>query len=287
MTKTLRLDMPQWQGGNEPAYRFGADLLAFLAPEFHGPIERITLNEATSVENEHGIVGRAALLEQARTARAVIERHAPDRVVTLGGDCLVDLAPIAWLNQCHDGNLGVLWIDSHPDIMSSKEFENAHAHVLAMLLGRGDTEFTAEVPRKLDPDRVMIAGMNEWSEVEDGILGDFGLKHTPADALANNSATILDWLRAREIDHLAIHFDLDVLDPATFSPLLFNRPDAPSGMFDDVPQGRMALEQVVRLINDVAGTTDVVGLAITEHLPWDMLRLQNALSNLPLLKGRM
>ena len=31
MTSTkLRLNMPQWQGGNEPAYRFGAELLAFL-----------------------------------------------------------------------------------------------------------------------------------------------------------------------------------------------------------------------------------------------------------------
>lgn len=30
MTRTLHLDIPQWQGGNKSAYRFGADLLAFL-----------------------------------------------------------------------------------------------------------------------------------------------------------------------------------------------------------------------------------------------------------------
>lgn len=26
-SRTLRLNMPQWQGGDEPAYRFGAELL--------------------------------------------------------------------------------------------------------------------------------------------------------------------------------------------------------------------------------------------------------------------
>jgi len=31
--KTLRLLMPQWQGGNNPTYYLGARLLAWLAPE--------------------------------------------------------------------------------------------------------------------------------------------------------------------------------------------------------------------------------------------------------------
>jgi alcohol dehydrogenase class IV len=48
---------------------------------------------------ENGILGREALLRQARAARAAIEKHRPDRIVTLGGDCLVDLAPIAYLNS--------------------------------------------------------------------------------------------------------------------------------------------------------------------------------------------
>ncbi len=31
--KTVRLLMPQWQGGNNPHYSFGAELLAWLAPK--------------------------------------------------------------------------------------------------------------------------------------------------------------------------------------------------------------------------------------------------------------
>ena len=59
--------------------------------------------------------------------------------------------------------------------------------------------------------------------------------------------------------------------------------DAPEGAFEGIPRGRLRLGQVVRLLNDVAGATDVVGLAITEHLPWDVLELRNALRKLPLL----
>jgi hypothetical protein len=58
-----------------------------------------------------------------------------------------------------------------------------------------------------------------------------------------------------------------------FSPLLFNKPGVAEDTFAGIPQGRMRLEQVVRLLSDVAGATDVVGLAITEHLPWGVLEL--------------
>ncbi len=37
----------------------------------------------------------------------------------------------------------------------------------------------------------------------------------------------------------------------------------------------------MRLLNDVGTQTDIVGLAITEFLPWDMLRLSEALGELP------
>src|SRR3546814_12204339 len=77
---------------------------------------------------------------------------------------------MAYLSRRYGEKLGVLWLDAHPDVMSAAEFSHAHAHVLALLLGRGDEAFTAEVPRKLDARRVMIAGMQGWNADEDLIL---------------------------------------------------------------------------------------------------------------------
>lgn len=284
---TLRLTMPQWQGGDEPAYRFGSHLLNWLAPPHDGPEETIDVPEAdgTSLEVENGIKGRMQLLTQARTAREAIDAHDPDRIVALGGDCLIDLAPTAYLNEQYDGTLGVLWVDAHPDVTRPEQSSHAHAHVLAMLLGEGDPEFTAEVKTPLDPNKVMIAGMDEWSETEDEIISGLGLQHVSITDVADDSKPVLNWIEDQEITHLAVHFDLDVLDPAHFSPLLFNKPDLPDDTFDGIPRGKMRLDQVVRLLTDVGAQTDIVGLAITEHLPWDMLRLSEALGELPILRN--
>ena len=284
--KTLRLNMPQWQGGTEPAYRFGAELLRWLAPPHDGPEESVAVPAANGqpLPIEQGIEARTALLAQARAARAAIERHQPERIVTLGGDCLIDLAPMAYLNRRYDGKLGVLWVDAHPDVMSAAEFSHAHAHVLGMLLGRGDADFTAEVERKLNPARAMIAGMSAWTPAEGRILQELGVRHTPAAALADSSRPILDWIQAEGITQLAVHFDLDVLDPTHFSPLLFNRPEQPAGTFDGIVQGTMRLGQVVRLLQDVSGACDMVGLGIAEFLPWDMLRLKDAMASLPIMQ---
>ncbi len=109
------------------------------------------------------------------------------------------------------------------------------------------------------------------------------MQHVAATDLADNSNPVLDWIEEQDITHLAIHFDLDALDPAHFSPLLFNKPDLPYDAMEGVPTGEMRLDQVVRLINDMSVQTDIVGLAITEFLPWNMLRLSEALGDLPIL----
>ena len=92
--RVLRLNMPQWQGGDRPDYRLGGRVLAAIASEPQGPVETIPIprpvESARTVEG--GIVSRAALLDQLHAARSAILRHKPEAIVTLGGDCLVDLA---------------------------------------------------------------------------------------------------------------------------------------------------------------------------------------------------
>ena len=73
--KTLRLHMPQWQGGNIQDYYFGSKLLAWLAPPADGPVETIPVPEpkpGETLEIENGILGRGALIRQARAAREAI-----------------------------------------------------------------------------------------------------------------------------------------------------------------------------------------------------------------------
>ncbi|KVD46825.1 arginase [Burkholderia sp. ABCPW 11] len=284
--KTLRLIFPQWQGGNNPPYHFGAKLLSWLAPDPTGPVEEVpvALPSDEPLQKEEGIVARGALLEQLRQARQLIDKHQPDRIVILGGDCLVDLAPFAYLNERYDGDLAVLWVDSHPDIMTPEQFFNAHAMVLGNLLGQGDADFVKAVARPIEPQNVMFAGLHDPSEWEATEMSRLGLRNVgPAQLATEGSKPVLEWFESTGAKHLAIHFDLDVLDPALFHALLFAKPGLPEDAYAGVARGEMTIEQVVRLLREVAAVADVVGLGIAEHLPWDALALKNMLARLPLL----
>lgn len=283
--KTLRLIFPQWQGGNRPEYPLGARLLAWLAPstgdlQLEVPVEPF---EHVLTELEDGIVGREAIIKQLRAARSLMDAHNPDRLVIFGGDCLVDLAPFAYLNERHDGKLGVLWIDAHPDIATPAQFAHAHTMVLGSLLGHGDAALAAEVPVKLAPERVMFAGLQETFVQETDLISTLGMRRASCEQLALSSQLVLDWIEENRIEHLAIHFDLDVLDPHLFRALLFSNPEDPD-LGANYPVGKMKMQHVTRLIKDVSAKTNVVGLGITEHLPWEALNLQAMLQEFPILR---
>ena len=96
---------------------------------------------------------------------------------------------------------------------------------------------------------------------------------------------MLDWITSEGLTHLAVHFDVDVLDPKKFGLIIFNNPDAPAEALAGAPRGRMAPDQVVRLLQDVAAACDIVGLAIAEYMPWEAIVTRRLLRKLPLLSG--
>ena len=285
-SKIVRLVMPQWQGGNNANYPLGAELLQFLAPDTGQQVLRVDVEPYNADDTpQAGIAHRGALLRHLDQARTLLDESQPDKVVVFGGDCLVEQGPMSYLNERYDGKLGVLWIDAHPDIKTPDEWANAHTMVLGNLMGEGDSEFAEKVPVKVHPSRVMYAGLREvgLTEQESEVISRLGLRVATPEALTTDSAPILDWIAEESITHLAIHLDVDVLDPASFRSVLFAEPEPEIDWLQMYPAGKMTLDQVVRVMNDVARNTEVVGLGVCEHLPWDMVHLKQALASFPVL----
>lgn len=291
--KTLRLVMPEWQGGDYDLsvgsgelYPLGARLLAFLAPRsgcetVEVPIAPYRPDHAR--ERENGVVNQQAVLTQMRAARAILEAKQPDRVVCFGGECLVSYAPFDYLNGRYKGKLGVLWIDAHPDVSTPANHDREHAMVLGDLLGGGDPLMAKEVRHPLKPSQVLLVGMEGFDspkEVEN--IRAFGLRVLPPKDVAANSDAVLAWVRENGVENLAVHLDLDVLDPATFFSQLTNDPDA-TEKYPTV-KGKLHMAQVTRLLRDVSAHTNVVGLTIAEFFPWDALHLQKMMSQLEIMK---
>lgn len=43
-----------------------------------------------------------------------------------GGDCLVEQAPFAYLNERYGGELGLIWIDAHGDLVRYEGYDKGH-----------------------------------------------------------------------------------------------------------------------------------------------------------------
>lgn len=290
--KTLRLLMPQWQGGDYDLsvptgelYPLGARILAFLAPESDAPLVEVPVEPFTgdSRTKQNGVVRQDAVLKQLRAATKIIDEHAPDRIIMFGGDCLVNQAPFSYLNERYQGKLGLLWLDAHPDISTPKNYDREHAMILGNLIDGGDPVFAREVRMPLKVDQVLIVGVEGYnSPAEEEIVKKTGLRVLQSKDVASNSDVVLRWIRDNKFDHVAIHFDLDVLDPKSFYSQFPNDPAATEKF--DTNLGKLTIAQATRLIKDVSGATDVVGLGFTEHMPWDARNLKNMMEQFPFMK---
>ncbi|MFF2910787.1 arginase family protein [Paenibacillus sp. NPDC057934] len=283
MTKqTIRLLMPQWQGGNNPNYSFGAELLAWLAPDNDQPLIHVPVQAyaGTPLENENGVYGRKQLLEQLEAAHHILDAYKPDRIVMFGGDCLVEQAPFAYLNERYNGELGLIWIDAHSDLGRIVGYDYGHTLPLGNLLGEGDEEFAKHVKIPLKTENVFIAGINVQTDFDAEIIQRLGIKTAGTEELMNSTESIKDWIKQNNIKHLAIHIDLDVLDPKAFRSLIFANPEAHN---DFSAAGTMQMPGLLKLLKELSEETDVVGLGITEHMPWDAMNLKQLLGEIPIL----
>ena len=288
MKKTLRLILPQWQGGVNPDYFFGAELLAFIAPPgardetVRIPVDR-TADAPLPCEN--GVEGEAALLRQMEATAAVLEERAPDRVIVFGGDCSVSQAPFDYLSGRYGEGLGIIWLDAHPDIATPQSSTHAHEMVLGSIIGRGAPRFAARMKHPVDARRVMYAGLieEELRPMDQEAL-QLGIRMAGPQELKKSSEALIRWIEDQSITHLAVHWDLDVLSPEDFRAILPARPHLKREDFG-AAVGEMSLAEVVRMLNDVNSHAELAGLSIAEHMPWDAMNLRRALSDLPIFNG--
>lgn len=93
-------------------------------------------------------------------------------------------------------------------------------------------------------------------------------------------AVIADWLGREHIGHLAVQWDLDSLSPAGYRSILPAEPGTDPAKFP-AAVGRLDLDDVRKLLDYVLARTELVGLTVAEHMPWDALNMRRTLEGLP------
>ena len=286
---TLRLVWPQWQGAGVESirelfsevpfeearrgYAVGAAVLNAVLPTHSGPTALVPVESGDlGLNKQNGIEAKEAVVAQLTRALELIGRYSPQRILTLGGECSVSVAPFSWLAERYDDDLAVLWIDSHPDVGTpASQYPGYHAMAVAVLTGHGHPDVLRLLPATLDPTRVALVGLHSWTEDDCPNIARWGLRSFRPDDLHLSSQPLLDWLKASGCSRVAIHFDVDVVDS---NEIVFGLGAEPEGLTSN---------EVRRLVADVNSVVDVVGLTIAEFVPRQVIRLQQVLRNFPLI----
>ena len=116
----LRLLWPQWQGAGTSSveafvsefpldvarrsYAVGTTVLEAVLPPHDGPTVSAPVSMSDDgLEERDGVEVKAVILEQLARTLELIRRHDPVRILTVGGECSVSVAPFSELARRYGG----------------------------------------------------------------------------------------------------------------------------------------------------------------------------------------
>lgn len=272
--KTIRLLYPDHLSGGLDTYYFGANLLAHILPQNENqPLLKVPVDppDGKARPVTDGIYAKKEVLAGIEKAGEVLEAAAPDKIITIGGNCIVSFAPFDYLHKKYE-DLGIIWIDAHPDVSTAKDgYPNAHAMVLGALMGGGDRSISSLMKsRRFQAKDVLYVGLQGLHPYQADYLDQAGVNyHVQTQAfLSDNEIRQF----AARFKHIAVHLDIDVLDASLFHSTYFANKDL---VGDGSGGGRMTLEKLSQVLRTVTDNADVVGLTIAEYLPFDEEKLHN------------
>lgn len=195
-------------------------------------------------------LGDIPITDQERDFDTVRERVAslPNVPIVLGGDHSISIPVLqAQRERYRDGQLGILWVDAHPDLCDVFTGSRlSHACVLRRALEFG-----------IKPEDVCLVGVRSWEDQEIDLIENGGFNIYPAAEIAERgmrSIAARVYSKLSDCDAVHISLDIDCLDPA-FAPGT-GIPDA----------GGLSPREVITLIKSLRGLP-LVGLDLVEVAP--------------------
>lgn len=270
--KTIRLLYPDHVSGGLDTYYFGANLLQYILPQNpKQPVVKVDVIPPNSKEKvvTNGIYAEEEVLSGIRDAKDKISRENPDKIITIGGNCMVSLAPFDYLHGKYE-KVGIIWIDAHPDVSTLNDgYPNAHAMVLGSLLGHGAAQLTKEMENPLfKPDEIFYIGLQSLHDYQEKYLKDMGVEYKVQDKSFVTDSEVSIFIS--RFEHILVHFDIDVLDEHFFHSTYFANSEL---VGDGAGGGKMTIEKLSGILHLITENADVIGFTVAEYLPFDEHKL--------------
>ena len=277
--KTIRLLYPDHASGGLETYYFGANLLQYILPlNNNQPLVKVNIEPPNNKEKiiTNGISAEDEVLNGIKDAQNKIQAEKPDKIITIGGNCLVSLAPFDYLHGIYK-KTGIVWIDSHPDVSTVKDgYPQAHAMVLGSLLGYGASQLSAQMKNeKFKPNELLYIGLQPLHNYQEKFLKDIGVNFKIQDKEFVSNEEIKTFIKS--FDNILIHLDIDVLDEHFFHSTYFANPEL---VGDGSSGGKMRIEKLSEILQIITENSNVVGFTIAEYLQFDEHKLHKMFSKI-------
>ncbi len=236
--------VPLWLGAERHGTDLGATILHGALRERWTPAiagaayrrlgDMVTVDCPAPADAERRIDHRnlafgGAILDCARAQAAAVRDaiSAGDLALTIGGDHAAAFGSLTGAACCGE-RVGVIWIDTHPDLNTPVTSPSGHMHGMPLataigLEGRALPELESIVGREpmIDPGDVALLGVRDIDPAEREVILRHGIWALPMEdwhdaGIGAGLALALDHLVSRGVTSVHVSMDLDVLDPAVF-----------------------------------------------------------------------
>ena len=253
--KGMTIIIPQWQGG-------GQDLCTYTGA--HSMLDTYLDGQADAVIEvgtdpispvREGILGYDDILGCMKRVNEILREHAPKRIFTIGGGCDADTPCAAWLNQVYDGDLAVVYIDSHGDLNtpSSSESHLYYGMSLRALAGDSAPEIIENLFSVIKPDQLFTCGGRNLDPEEIRYKEEHHVPDFTVEDLESDPERVADAVWEKGFHNIYIHIDFDVLDHREFKLTPLEEPDG------------MTRGTLLRLIRALAKAGQIVGFGLLEY----------------------
>lgn len=251
----LNLLFPQWQGSGRTRDLYYGALKIKEAYLSDIKFEEIKICENDSLIIDNDILGYKEIVEQLKDATELINGIKPDTIFTIGGGCDVEVAPVSYLNKKYNGNLAVIWFDSHGDLNtpSSSPSKKFHGMPLRTLLGDGNQHIVGKCFSQINPSQLILIGTRDLDFPEEDYVKENNITTFPVELIQKDA--ILDAIKKIGFDNVYIHIDLDVLEPTIFPSVTCPTPNG------------IDFKKLNDTLVHIKNNYNIVGLSLLEYSP--------------------
>lgn len=184
--------------------------------------------------------------------------------ITLGGDHSLAIGSIAGSAKNHD-NLGVIWLDTHPDSNTNKTTTtfNIHGYPLAASMGFGQSELTNlfEGKTKVKYENVVMFAINDIDEPEQELIDKYNIKNYTLKDINEKGIDYcindaINYLKSKT-NEIHLSFDIDSI----------NKEECPGVNVPNRWSNGIKKEEALKAVNAFFKELNIVSMDIVEYNP--------------------